>query len=96
MNTIKLESSWGILETNLKGEVLKVDGDKEIRGDKNYLYNIKRVDLEEYKNFLVSIGYTKEVMGDWLDILFVGFWGKDGSYNSVDTEMRRDMHIVND
>lgn len=82
------ESSWGSIDCALDGTVIEVHGEKEIDGEINYLHNIVRVDIDEYGKFCESIGVTH---GEALDILCVGFWKKDGTYEEHDKDWRENI-----
>lgn len=88
------ESSWGFISCDKDGNVIEVIGDKEIRGEQNYLYDIVKIDLAEYNKFLNSIG--KELDHDSDDILSVGFWKKDNTYNEADMDLRKDVFSPED
>ena len=88
------ESSWGFISCDKDGNVIEVIGDKEIRGEQNYLYDIVKIDLAEYEKFLNSIG--KELDHDSDDILSVGFWKKDNTYNEADMDLRKDVFSPED
>jgi hypothetical protein len=82
------ESSWGSIECNKDGIVINVIGDVEYKGERNYLYDIERVDIEEYAKFCSSLNITH---GESEDILSVGFWRKDGVYNEADKDWRESI-----
>jgi hypothetical protein len=82
------ESSWGSIECNKDGIVINVIGDLEYKGERNYLYDIERVDIEEYAKFCSSLNITH---GESEDILSVGFWRKDGVYNEADKDWRESI-----
>jgi len=84
---LSFESSWGIITCAKDGVVISVDGDLEIGGERNYLFDIAKFDLVEYKKFLNSIGQELDHYSD--DILSVGFWRKDNTYNEPDFEWRK-------
>ena len=88
------ESSWGIITCAKDGVVLKVEGDEEIRGERNYLFDIVKIDLVEYEKFLNSI--DQELDHDSDDILSVGFWKKDNTYNEPDHDWRKNMFSPED
>jgi hypothetical protein len=85
-NELWWESSWGVLITDLEGNVTDIAGDEYIRGEHNYLYDIKKVDVKEYKGYLKSKGIEWRFNHE--DILVVGFWYKSGEYNKPDNEWR--------
>lgn len=85
---MSFESSWGTIECDREGNILSVDGDEEIGGEANYLYGIKRINIDEYCEFLISKNITH---GECDDILSVGFWRKDGGYEEPDADWRKNM-----
>jgi hypothetical protein len=87
------ESSWGIITCAKDGVVISVDGDLEIDGELNYLFDIAKFDLDEYGKFCESRNIT---MGEADDILAVGFWRKDNIYNAPDYEWRNSIFGVYD
>jgi hypothetical protein len=88
------ESSCGEITCAKDGVVLRVDGDEEIRGERNYLFDIAKIDLVEYEKFLNSI--DQELDHDSDDILSVGFWKKDNTYNEPDHDWRKNMFSPED
>jgi len=88
------ESSWGYISCDKDGNVIEVIGDEEIRGERNYLHDIVKIDLAEYEKFLNSIG--KELDHDSDDILSVGYWNKDNTYNEADMDLRKDVFSPED
>ena len=91
IDEISFQSSHGNLITNLKGYVLKIE-DTDLEDEDNYLVDIQRVDLEEYKQYRYSLKLVDWDFIDDDDILCVGFWKKDGSYESVNYELRKNMY----
>ena len=83
------ESSWGEITCDKCGNVIEVTGDEEYRGERNYLFDIAKIDLVEYEKFLNSI--DQELDHDSDDILSVGFWKKDNTYNEADKGWRKNM-----
>jgi hypothetical protein len=83
------ESSWGTITCDTLGNVIEVIGDEESCGERNYLFDIEKIDLIEYGKFLNSIG--QELDHDEDDILSVGFWKKDNTYNEPDHDWRKNM-----
>ena len=80
------ESSWGYISVNKNGNVLEIDGDEEISGERNYLYDIAKFNIEEYLEYLNKINKDLEWSSD--DILIIGFWNKNGDYNEPEKEWR--------
>jgi hypothetical protein len=69
-----VRSSHGFLIANYEsGEIISVHSDKE---PEDYLPNIKKFDIERYKFVHKTDSIPKE-----LDILRIGFWLKDGTYD---------------
>lgn len=91
---ISFESSWGIITCAKDGVVLKVEGDEEIRGERNFLFDIVKIDLVEYEKFLNSIDLELDHNSD--DILSVGFWKKDNTYNEPDHDWRKNIFSPED
>lgn len=87
---VSLESSWGTLTCDKHGNVIEVIGDEEYNGERNYLFDIAKIDLVEYENFLNSIGQELDYDEDMLS---VGFWKKDGKYEEADHDWRKRMFI---
>jgi len=78
-------SSWGEIDCDKDGNVIEVRGDDD---EENYLNDIAVFDLAEYYTFLNSKNIT---MGEAEDILSVGFWKKDNTYNEADMDWRKEM-----
>jgi len=91
-DTYSFESSWGTIICDDEGYILNIDGSEEINGEPNYLFQIERINLEEWKAFLSR---NKVKVPDSGDILEVGFFKKDGSYNSPDFSWRNTHYITN-
>lgn len=86
-------SSWGEIDCDEDGNVIEVRGDEEYNGERNYLFDIGVFDLAEYFVFLNSKNIT---MGEADDILSVGFWKKDNTYNEADKDWRKNMFSPKD
>jgi hypothetical protein len=93
---ITVESSWGMITLNDKGEVvdnedlLKVDNE----GTVCYLLEAVKFDLEEYDKFYEDRFKTPSDKPDHFDVLALGFWKKDGSYEEADHEWRDDIYYT--
>ena len=81
------ESSWGYISCDEDGNILEINGDEYINGERNYLYDIGKIDIAEYIEFLNSRGLEIQWRCD--DILCVGFWNKDNAYNPADEDWRK-------
>ena len=88
---MSFESSWGNITCAKDGVVISVDGDLEIDGERNYLFDIAKFDLVEYEKFLNSVGQELEHYSD--DILAIGYWNKDYTYNEPDFEMEKKVRF---
>lgn len=84
---ISFESSWGYISCDKDGNILNIDGEEEIDGERSYLYDIAKFDLVEYGKFCESKNIVMGEFGE--DILAVGFWKKDGSYEEADKDWRK-------
>jgi hypothetical protein len=87
--TVTIVGSHGSMTVeSATGHVLKLqdDGDDE----ENYR-NIAVINLDEYRKWVEENnlgGWHQD--GDTIDILFVGYWNKDGSYEEPSEEARYD------
>lgn len=86
---MSFESSWGHISCDKDGNVIEVIGDEEYNGERNYLFDIARFDLVEYGKFCESKNIVMGEYGD--DILAIGFWNKDNTYNEADMEWRKNI-----
>lgn len=82
MKTVEFRSSNGTLVVNMEGHVIPEKSELS-----DYLMDIVKVDLVEMLKFEKSIGNE---LFDWgsYDILNVGYWNKDGSYEEPCHEWR--------
>lgn len=79
-------SSWGEIDCDKDGNVLEIRGDEYFGDERSYLYDIAKFDLVEYGKFCESKNIT---MGEADNILVIGFWKKDNTYNEADRYWRR-------
>lgn len=86
---MSFESSWGHISCDKDGNVIEVIGDEEYNGERNYLFDIARFDLVEYGKFCESKNIVMGEFGE--DILAVGFWKKDGTYEEADKDFRKNV-----
>jgi hypothetical protein len=84
---MSFESSWGQISCDKDGNILNIDGEEEIDGERSYLYDIAKFDLVEYGKFCESKNIVMGEFGE--DILAVGFWKKDGTYEEADKDWRK-------
>jgi hypothetical protein len=69
---------------------LSLDDDGD---DQDNYRDIARVDMPEFVRWLEKVSKISPAAGQrqsGADILFVGFWTKDGSYSEPEEEARRD------
>jgi hypothetical protein len=90
---MSFESSWGNIACDEDGNVIEVIGygEGEVIDAENYLFDIVKFDLVEYGKFCESINIT---MSEFDDILIVGFWKKDGTYEEADMDWRKNMLLT--
>lgn len=86
----EVNGSHGTLHCDpVTGDVLSVDGGDELDDYRD----IVRVNLPEYVQWLQKIAKIDPAAGQrqsGADILFVGFWTKDGSYEGPEEDARQD------
>jgi hypothetical protein len=85
------DSSCGSIDCDKEGNVIKVNGDEQICGDRNYLFDIARVDIKEHSEFCASKNITH---GECTDILSIGYWTKKGEYNEPNHIWREEIYIT--
>lgn len=87
------DSSWGEIDCDRDGNVLEIRGDEYIGDERSYLYDIAKFDIAEYGKFCESENIT---MGEAEDILYIGFWKKNGEYSEADRDRRNGLNIFGD
>lgn len=99
---ITITSSHGVLQLRDDGTV---DHDKthlyEPDDPKCYIKNIERFNLDEHKEFILNtldscdINDPKTIKSEFetIDILSIGYWDKDGTYNEPDHTWRKEIYI---
>lgn len=87
---LTLDSSWGRITCNEKGNIVEVVGDEFIDGERNYLHDIESIDVAEYLKFLKDNNIE---FYDEADILAVGFRRKNGEYDRADKRWREEMYL---
>lgn len=78
--TFKVDGSYGTLTIDDSGAILKRENEPEDDEESGY-DNIERFDVQEY------IQYNGRL--DDTDILLIGYWNKDGSYEPPVYEYRK-------
>lgn len=95
LHSFEIESSWGTLYVQSDGSVSSRDVDEE--DEENYLKNIVKIDLEEYYRYMATRGWSKSKileLGE-LDILEVGYWKDDESYEKPCNKFRKELILDN-
>ena len=81
-------SSWGEIDCDKDGKVIEIRGDEYIHDERSYLFDIDKFDLVEFGKFCESKNIT---MGEAEDIMSVGFWKHDGTYNEAEQDWRKEI-----
>ena len=84
---IRIDSSHGWIETDDLGNVTE----KHLQSP-CYLDSIKKIDLKDWEDFYEAIKLEKAPKPSEFDILELGFWNEDGSYNIADLEWRNNIY----
>jgi hypothetical protein len=84
-SAFEFESSCGTIECDIDGRVLRVNGDLEISGRRNWLFDIIKFDIEEYSKYCSKHNITH---GESLDIFTVGYWKINDEYIMADDFFR--------
>ena len=85
---ITIESSHGIITTDDKGIVIE----KNLHETDCYLGNAVRFDLEEWDNWYERYTEKPSPKPSEFDVLELGFWNADGTYNPPSTEWRNNIY----
>jgi hypothetical protein len=87
---ITIESSWGTIETDEQGNVLN----KylcEVDGEHCYLADVVRFDIQEFYTWFEKKFKEPSPKQYDFDVLDLGFWREDGSYDTADMDWRDRM-----
>ena len=81
MNTFEVESSHGLITANAEtGEIINIEP-YGADGELKYLQNIQKFNIDEWEQ------RRKEAVRDnGIDILDIGYWLKDGSYQNPEPQ----------
>lgn len=86
---ITIESSWGIVTTDDYGKVLELDVlEVDSSGEKCYLLDVDKFDLAEWDKWYENKFKKPSPKPSDFDVLCLGFWRKDGSYESANKSFR--------
>jgi hypothetical protein len=73
------------------GDVVEID---DLGDDEENYRNISRINVDEYRQWIDEKGLGGwRQDGDTVDILFVGYWNRDGSYEPPEEEARLDYEL---
>ncbi len=86
---IRIESSWGWITTDEEGNVLEMDLlEEDSEGERCYLLDAVKFDIAEWDEWYEAKFEEKSPKPDEFDVLVLGFWKKDGTYEEADKEWR--------
>jgi hypothetical protein len=78
---ITIESSWGEVTTDDEGNVLELDVlEIDQEGERCYLLDIAKFDIAEWDKWYEKEFEEDSPKPDEFDVLELGYWRKDGSY----------------
>jgi len=89
---ITIESSWGIISTDDKGNVIERDILEHHGGERCYLLDAERFDIEEWDNWYERYTEKTSPKPSSFDVLELGFWKNDGTYNPPSNEWRNELY----
>jgi hypothetical protein len=86
---ITIESSWGEVTTDDEGNVLELDVLKiDEDGERCYLLDIAKFDIAEWDKWYEDKFKEASPKPADFDVLSLGYWRKDGSYEPADKSWR--------
>jgi hypothetical protein len=90
---ITIESSWGIVTTDDQGNVLNLDVlEIDRNGERCYLLDIVKFDIAEWDKWYEDKFKEPSPKPNDFDVLDLGFWKKDGSYEEADKDYRNNIY----
>lgn len=89
---ITIESSWGTINCDDNGNVIERHLLTEYEGEECYLNNATKFDLKEWDEFYEQLRKEPSPKPAHFDVLELGFWNADGTYNKADNEWRLSMY----
>jgi hypothetical protein len=93
---ITIESSWGEITTDDEGNVLEMDVlEIDDSGERCYLLDVVKFDIAEWDKWYEAKFKEESPKPDEFDVLELGFWKKDGTYEEADKEWRKEAYIFN-
>lgn len=88
---VTIESSWGEVITDDEGNVLEVDVlEIDEKGERCYLLDVAKFDLAEWDKWYEEKYKESSPKPSEFDVLCLGFWKKDGTYEEADKEWREE------
>ena len=88
---VTIESSWGTITTDEEGNVLEMDVLEQDSAEKRcYLLDAVKFDLAEWDKWYEEKHKEPSPKPSEFDVLSLGFWKKDGSYEEADKEWREE------
>ena len=90
---INIESSWGTIITDDNGNVIGKDLLEHDGKEKCYLLNADRFDLKEWDDWYEKNTNKPSIKPTDFDILELGFWNNDGSYNPPHPTWRDEIYF---
>jgi hypothetical protein len=86
---ITIESSWGEVTTDDEGNVLELDVlEIDEEGERCYLLDIAKFDIAEWDKWYEDKFKEDSPKPSDFDVLDLGYWRKDGSYEPADENWR--------
>jgi hypothetical protein len=86
---ITIESSWGEVTTDDEGNVLELDVlEIDEDGERCYLLDIAKFDIAEWDKWYEDKFKEDSPKPSDFDVLDLGYWRKDGSYEPADENWR--------
>jgi predicted methyltransferase len=89
---ITIESSWGVITTDDKGNVIEKDILEQHDDERCYLLDAERFDIEEWDNWYERYTEKPSPKPSFFDVLELGFWKVDGTYNPPSSDFRNELY----
>jgi len=88
---ITIHSSWGIITCDDNGKVITKDLYETV-DEPCYLANAVRFDIDEFDRWHEACTGTPSPKPSEFDVLEIGFWNEDGTYNTADNDWRKQIY----
>jgi hypothetical protein len=89
---ITIQSSWGLITTDDKGNVIEKDLIESVGNERCYLLDAERFDVEEWDNWYERYTEKPSPKPSEFDVLELGFWDNSGNYEPADSKWRNDIY----